>query len=220
MTHSDADALRRLINALAYPSSPDEDLQVPGPVVTVSRMGASGGRELATALGERLGVPVYDRALLDAVAEESGIDRETLARLDERVEGLRGAWLRSLFTGQDLLKSSFRRNLVNAILGIACRGGIIVGRGANYVLAGHPCLRLRVVASPSVCARRLTRSQGLAVDQSRAEIDAFNRARSRFVRSLYSQDIDNPLAYDVVLNTDHLAMEPALESLLPLVPGS
>ena len=52
-------------------------------IVTVSREFASGGREIAKILAERLGIAYYDRNLLDAIAAERLGDVEKLRKFDE-----------------------------------------------------------------------------------------------------------------------------------------
>ena len=68
-----------------------------------------------------------------------------LERLDERVDGLKGAWLRYLLTGESLFKDTYRRNLISVVLAIASHGGVILGRGANFILSHLPVLRVRIV---------------------------------------------------------------------------
>ena len=41
-------------------------------VITISRMFGSGGRTIGKAVAQRLGIPYYDKELVDAVAKESG----------------------------------------------------------------------------------------------------------------------------------------------------
>ena len=41
-------------------------------IITISREFGSGGRLIGRRLAEKLGVPYYDKELLDRIAEESG----------------------------------------------------------------------------------------------------------------------------------------------------
>ena len=41
-------------------------------IITISRAFGSGGRTIGKQVAERLGIPFYDKELVDAVAKESG----------------------------------------------------------------------------------------------------------------------------------------------------
>lgn len=180
-------------------------------VCTVSSGAGSGGREVAKRLAERLEVGLFDHRILQEVAHETRIDPEVLRRLDERVEGMKGAWLRSLLTGEDVFKETVRRNLINVILGIACRGGVILGRGGNFILAHRPVLRVRIVGSPSRCARRIAERRGVELSAAELARQRTDLERKEFIRQFYGRDIDDPLGYDLVLNSDRLAPEAVTE---------
>ena len=45
-------------------------------IITISRQFGSGGRSIGKAVAERLGVPYYDKELVDAVAKQSGFSHE------------------------------------------------------------------------------------------------------------------------------------------------
>ena len=42
------------------------------PVITISREFGSGGHDIGKAVAEKLGIPFYDSAIMQKVAEESG----------------------------------------------------------------------------------------------------------------------------------------------------
>ena len=47
-------------------------------LVTISREYGSGGRIIGKLLAERLGVPFYDKEIIDMAVEESGYSREII----------------------------------------------------------------------------------------------------------------------------------------------
>ena len=44
-------------------------------IITISREFSSGGRELGKRLADELGIPCYDRQIIDMVAEKQGLDK-------------------------------------------------------------------------------------------------------------------------------------------------
>jgi cytidylate kinase len=199
------DALIRTV-AMGEPCAELTAAEIPV-VCTVSTAAGAGGREVAKRLAERLNVGFFDKRILQRVAKETHTEPEILKRLDECVEGMRGAWLRSLLTGEDLSKETFRRNLINVILGIGCKGGVILGRGGNFILAHRPVLRVRIVGSPSFCVRRIVEEQGIDPSAAKLVQRRTDEDRRAFVHTLYGRDIGDPLGYDLVLNSDRLALE-------------
>ena len=47
-------------------------------LVTISRQYGSGGRIIGKLLADKLGVPFYDKEILDMASEESGYSRELM----------------------------------------------------------------------------------------------------------------------------------------------
>ena len=55
-------------------------------VISISREFGSGGRLIGKRLAVRLGIPCYDRTLIQKTAEKSGLSPEFIARAEERPE--------------------------------------------------------------------------------------------------------------------------------------
>ena len=53
-------------------------------IITVSREFGSGGREVGKRLAERMGIAYYDREIITAVAQRSGLAEEYIASISER----------------------------------------------------------------------------------------------------------------------------------------
>ena len=53
-------------------------------VISISREFGSGGRMIGKQLAARLGIPCYDRTLIQKTAEKSGLSPEFIARAEER----------------------------------------------------------------------------------------------------------------------------------------
>lgn len=190
------------------PKLGEEGNPVPrGPVVTISRTFGSGGVDLARHLGTILGVKVFDKELLERVVEVSKVDRYLMEQLDEHVRGAMSEWATALITGKNVLSEDYRRHLFSVVVGIARRGGIIVGRGANLLLRDNPkVLHLRVVGSAEVCARRVAQREGITLEKACERVIEVNRERETFIYSLYKSKADDSLNFDLVLNSDRLSI--------------
>src|SRR5262249_11544013 len=58
------------------------------PVITVSRLYGSGGSEVAERVASALGWPLFDNAMVDAIAERSGLTLAEVTAQDERVPSM------------------------------------------------------------------------------------------------------------------------------------
>jgi cytidylate kinase len=171
-------------------------------VVTVSRSYGSLGRLVAEELGSRLGVAASDREILEAVARRAAVDVELVARLDEtaRYAGLR-PWM-ELFRVAPLNEQRYYDILVNVIMNIARRGGIIVGRGAHLILGPRRAFRVRIDCSLETCARRIAERDHLDLEHARERVLTVDREREGFVRQFFGVDHADNTVYDMVLNSD------------------
>lgn len=184
-------------------------------VIAISRETGVCGRTFGKKLAKTLGVPLYDRELLNAIAEASGVDPIDLESLDERLSGLRPNWLENLIARKSLLAQSYRKNLINTVLGIGQSGGVIVGRGATFLLQDCPqCLRLRIVGSVDLRARNYAHVHDLEVGEARQKILEMDKERGGFVRELTGRDPHDAHGYDLVLNVDGLSEAARLDLIL------
>lgn len=110
-------------------------------VIVIGRQCGSGGRELGRALAERLGVPYYDRRLLQDASKELGIRADLLERNDERRPSRLVAWLSAScgavdasYHGKTFSEGDIHRFQGKVIRNLMERGScVIVGRGADYI---------------------------------------------------------------------------------------
>ena len=112
-------------------------------VITVGRQYGSGGREIGTALANKLGIAYYDDLLLKKAAEESGLCEELFHSFDERPK----SFLYSIamdpysFTMHHVTpKGSIEQQVYLAtydtIKKLADKGPcVLIGRCADYALA-------------------------------------------------------------------------------------
>ncbi len=204
------EALVKAIEAETHSRTPPPRSTQPGCVITVSRSCGSGGDTIARRLAERFNLRYFDQDIISAIAKEARVDENTVRLLDEQgCCAMRAAWLRSMFGGESLFKDTYRQILVGVVFGILRTGGVILGRGANFILDRYPVFRLRVVGSPEVCAQRIAKERGMSAEEALAELKKIDRTRAEFIKNLCHHDINDPVAYDLVLNTDHMAIDEA-----------
>lgn len=195
--------------------------------VTVSREAGSGGNTVAENLVASLQRTnrkdarpwtMFDRNLIERVLEDHQLparlakffpeDRLTeLQDIMDEVFGLRpGSW--------KLVEQASETILQLAALG----GAVIVGRGANLVTRRLPdVLHVRLVGSLEVRARRLAETRGMTRKSALDYIHRVDVGRRRYVKKYFGEDIDDPLLYHLVINTDLVSTEEATNTLVRAV---
>ena len=185
-----------------------------GTVVTVARSCGSGGEAIAGMLSERLKLRVYDANLLDAIAHEARTHKRLMKELDEHSEHLMNGWLRSIITGKGALQPEYRRALVNVVLGISHSGGVIVGRGANFILSGKNVFRLRIVCPLAKCVERVAKDEDMTPEKAEKHILNTDEKRDNFLRKVYPGDVHASASYDLTINTGTFNEEQAIDLIL------
>lgn len=208
-------ALQAMVTAVSVEAKPTIGGLPEHPVVAVSRDHGAAGEPIIALLSQRLDVPVYDRQIVDKIAERLKADPDSLRAIDEGVSHARELWLYRMVTGIDVSPGTYRRHLVNVILSLARVGGVILGRGAHVVLSSSPVLRVRITGSAQVCAERLAAEEGLSVDAAMKHITEVNHNRGKFVWDMFHARLNDPAQFDLVINTDRLTdREQIVETLI------
>ncbi|MGE5226816.1 MAG: AAA family ATPase [Planctomycetaceae bacterium] len=185
------------------------------PIITISRLEGCGahlvGEELVARFGElapEASPPwtLFDRNLVEWVLQDhelpggwaAWMPEDRVSEVADIVDGLFGlrpsSWVLVRKTAETILRLAQTGNVV------------VIGRGANVITARVPsAFRVRLVGS--MPARIAYVREHVDVDplQAAAYIRERDLGRKRYVRKYYDADIDDPLGYDLVVNTDRLA---------------
>ncbi len=171
-------------------------------VVTVSRDFGSMGKLVAQLLADTLEVRCCDRFILQQVAQQAHIDEELVRALDEHVSKINGHWWQHLLQKDAFSYEDYYHYLVKTVLSISRRGGVIIGRGSNLILSENKAFRVRITGSVEQCAKRVASREQIGTEESIKLVREVNNERAEYIRMLYDTDINDPSAYDLVLNSD------------------
>ena len=107
-------------------------------IITIGREFGSGGREIGEKLAEKLGIPCYDKEIVEQVAIESGLLREEVEKKGEYLSA--SGKMSTIFTLYNLYSNMTKDDIiwhaqVKVIKQLAEKGPcVIVGRCADYIL--------------------------------------------------------------------------------------
>ncbi len=177
------------------------------PVVTVSRQWGSGGTNIAKLVAKELDFKFYDREIIDHVAELAGA-KPTQIEDHEGNKGVVSDLVLQLLEGKRPTAAGYLRALVRTIRQIGKQGdALILGRAANFVLPLG--FSVRIIASEDLRVARISELHNVDERTARRMIIKLDRQRYRFVRAHFGADWDDPMFYDVVINTEHFSIEHA-----------
>lgn len=185
-----------------------------GPYLQISREKGAGGHQVANLIGQRLGWQVFDRQIVDAIAERTQMRQQLVESLDEKTRGGLEEFLRNILT-KEISSTDYMRHLRRVLLTLGQQGDVvIVGRGSEYILPAHFGLRVRMVAPFEVRAERIVKANGLTQAATEALVAKVDRERKDFIHSQFQRNANDPLNYDLVLNTEALSVEETAEIVL------
>jgi hypothetical protein len=183
------------------------------PFVTISRQAGAGGHLLAHVLqtdflnekdrGLFRGWHVFDRELCEIVAQDPELKTSMEALLAENYRSEFQDFLDSLFLGRSeqyaLYKKTFHIVRILALLGKV----IIVGRGSAMVTRDIPgAINVRLVAPEASRVRWMMKKLKLDRPAALKTVRKQDADRRRMVKTFFQKDIDDPLLYDAVWNSE------------------
>ena len=180
------------------------------PTICISRQYGARGAAMGRMVAERLGFRFYSDELIHDIAEAAHVRQQVVESIDERVQDGIAEWVAGLIKRGVFAPSDYLRNLSNVVLTLGRHGkGVIIGRGAHFLLDGSTTLRVRVIAPLEVRVARVAQRDDLSEADARAKVTRIDDERVAFNRQHYNADIRDPNNYDLVVNAGTLSVEGA-----------
>ena len=188
------------------------------PVITLSREPGSGGKVVAAAVADQLGLALFHQELINAMAENADTSTRVIRTLDERGVSMLDDWVSAAISDRHLWPDEVSRMLMQVIGTIAGHGNaIIVGRGANFILPPESRFRVRIIAPLEMRVNRVAETYGVDKKEAKRRVLRTESDRRAFVRKYFHSDIRDPANYDMILNTGTLAVESAAAAICAAV---
>ena len=180
------------------------------PVITLSRQPGSGGKFVAKAVADRLGLDIFHQELINAMAENADTSTRVIRTLDERGFSMIEDWVSAAISDRHLWPDEVSRVLMRVIGTIGRHGNaIIVGRGANFILPPENRFRVRIIAPLEMRVNRVAETFGVTKEEAKRRVLRTESDRRAFVRKYFHSDINDPANYDMVLNAGTLSVDSA-----------
>jgi cytidylate kinase len=180
-------------------------------IITISRQMGSGGIPIAQAAAEKLGYTLVDGDAILKVADQYGLSRESIEQADEKpphfVENLDIKHITALYLIELI------------ILEYALKGNVIIyGRGGQDLLKEiNSVLRVRIIAPFEERVERWAEREWLDPDRARKLVRKSDQQRAGFIKYFFDRNWDDPIGYDLVINTERLSEESAVRLICDAV---
>jgi cytidylate kinase len=191
----------------------DRAAQPRPPVITVSRLHGARGSEVARTVAEELGLDLFDREVIQRIAESTHLSERVVASLEKEREVLTD-WLASIATSNYLSPAEFRYHLSRVVGALAQHGGaVILGRAAHLVLGPGGALRVLVVAPLEDRVRTIAQRDGVDDREAHRRIVSVEADRKAFLMKHFHADFADTSTFDVVVNTTVLGVAGACATI-------
>jgi len=193
--------------------------KAPRPFVTISRQTGAGGITVGLLLVEYLNKndkaatcpwTVFDKDLVKQVLETQNLPKEFEKFMEERKTPEMRDIMETLI---ELHPPAFAlvRRTSETILQLAQMGqSVIVGRGGNVItwkLKGG--IHVRIIGSIEKRIKHTADYYGLTHKEAEKQLREDDKGRKEYLKQNFNKDIDDPLLYDLTLNTDHISYQSA-----------
>lgn len=197
-------------------------------IITISRQFGSGGRTVGHLVAEKLGIPFYDKELVEQIALETGFSPKYIEENGEHSPGR--SLLSYAFAPQGvpgvmngLSTADFLWNIqCGVILQLAEKGPcVIVGRNADYILKDRTdCLHAFIHADKEFRADRIVRLYGESEKSPQTRLNEKDKRRSVNYQHYTGRTWGDPNNYDISLNTGTIGVEEAADIIVNIINSS
>jgi cytidylate kinase len=204
-------------------------------VITINRELGSGGRTIGAKLAERLGVPFYDKALIQELTKKYELTTEEIERLKGQQHNWWADFKRSLKLMPSyaaprsipvstslpdfLITDDIFASETEILKGIAAdESCIIAGRSGFYVLRDHPNhLSILIQASMEHRVNRLVTKRGISEEEARKIIQEVDKGRENYVKKYTGRSRYDTRNYDLVFTVDQHQEEDIVDLILAYI---
>ena len=186
----------------------------------------SGGKEVGIRVAKELGIPFYDKELLQEAAKKSGLCEKIFENFDERPKSLLYSIAMDSYmfalpgTGAgDSLEQQVYLATFDTIRHIASQGPcVMIGRCADYALADNPNhLSIFIHAPMDVRIQRVAKRQNISPEEARKLIIKTDKRRASYYEYYSSQKWGAVESYDFCIDSSYLGLGGTVELIQTMV---
>ena len=188
-------------------------------IITISREFGSGGKYIGILVAKKLGIPCYDRDIIEKIAEESGFVDEFIKRVTEYAPS------KSIFAYSFVGRSATGESIEDKIFAIqekvirelADKGPcVIVGRSADYILRDYDTLDVFIYAPTDDKIKRTMRFKNVSERVAKKLVKETDKKRSINYKYYTGKNWGERENYTVMLNSTDLGVEKTADFIVEI----
>ena len=195
--------------------------------ITISRQYGSGGGEIGARLAERLHWHLIDHEIVARVARELGIPEQKAEAHDEYAKSFIARVVSQFVSPvptaasnvvqvvpEDQTDENRYQETLRRVVETAADTGraVIVGRASQMILAKRrDVLHVFIEAPLQERIAYVALRENLDAARARERIQLKDRDRSRYLQTVFHCDVNDPMLYDLVINTGFLSLDRAVD---------
>lgn len=199
-------------------------------IITISREYGSGGHTIAKKTAEILGIPFYDKEIIDMSAKDSGLSPDFIKKTEQNISS---GWLYTLLLGASYASPGTTSRLGmstqspnvpladqvfnaqrNVIIELAKKGPcVIVGRCSDYILRHcdeidqDNLLNIFIYAPMADKVKRAIEQKGLEPSTAEKEIKLIDKRRANHYNTFTERTWGNRIHYDLLINSSLVGVD-------------
>ncbi|MFH0768028.1 MAG: cytidylate kinase-like family protein [Chloroflexota bacterium] len=210
------------------------------PVVTIRGQLGSGAPEIGKVIADKLHTDYVDREIIAEVAEFLNRREKDITEKEMPPGSLLGRVAMALghmppaivgpsgeYTGVylptweiPLEDTRYLEGLKSIIRELAMSESVVIrGRGSQFILKHYPgALHVLVVSPLKLRVRRVMEDMKIDEESAKKEIERFDGSRRQFIKKYFEAELEDPVHYDLVINTEHLNFEATASIVVNALP--
>jgi cytidylate kinase len=201
------------------------------PIITISHQMGSGGREIGQAVAKQLGLAYIDREIVAGVAQQLGIREDTALDMDEKAQSTVLHILSFFANGPQLgitplvpdempVDEHEYFEATRKVISAAVSSGraVIAGHGANFALKERSdTLNIFIYAPKEQRIATIISRDHVNHEKAADLIHNNDHDRGHYIKTFYGAEWQNPLNYQLMINTGKVRPALAVEFIVQAV---
>ena len=182
-------------------------------IIVIGRQYGGTGRKTGRKLADMLGIPYYDKEIINKVSASYGFDPDILHRADEKKPSpfrsmLLGKYgVMDMYATSPLSRESLYEAQTNVIRQICTEGScVIVGRTADYIMRNHPGLVSVFIHAPREWRAKnlIARGEASTMQEALAKIKKADNDREGYYNYFTGRKWGAADNYHLTLDASHI----------------
>lgn len=186
-------------------------------IITISRQFGTGGREIGEMVAKRLGIEVYDKYIIEHVAEQSGFEKNLVQSALQESSPRKYASRRFKINGMNIDELLYIEEK-RIIKDLASKGPcVFIGRCSDYILKDEKdVMHVFIYGDLKVRANRVSKGNYEGHENPEKILKEKDNKRASNYSHFTGRTWGEPTNYDLMINSSKLTPEECVDLIIDL----